>query len=29
LLAEFAPDKHTRENILVNNPAKLYGFEVP
>jgi 2-pyrone-4,6-dicarboxylate lactonase len=29
LLAEFAPDKHTRENILVDNPAKLYGFEVP
>ena len=27
LLAEFAPDRQTRERILVNNPATLYRFE--
>lgn len=26
LLAEFAPDSATREKILVDNPARLYGF---
>ena len=27
LLAEFAPDEHTRKKILVDNPSALYGFE--
>jgi predicted TIM-barrel fold metal-dependent hydrolase len=27
LLAAFAPDEATRKRILVENPAKLYGFE--
>jgi predicted TIM-barrel fold metal-dependent hydrolase len=26
LLAEFTPDEHVREKILVKNPAALYGF---
>ena len=28
LLREWAPDEATRKRILVDNPAKLYGFEV-
>ena len=28
LLAAFAPDEATRDRILVDNPARLYGFEV-
>ena len=27
LLPDWAPDPHTRDRILVNNPATLYGFE--
>lgn len=27
LLGEFAPDEGTRKKILVDNPAKLYGFD--
>ena len=28
LLAAFAPDEATRDRILVDNPARLYGFEL-
>jgi predicted TIM-barrel fold metal-dependent hydrolase len=28
LLAAFAPDESTRKQILVDNPAVLYGFEL-
>jgi 2-pyrone-4,6-dicarboxylate lactonase len=27
LLALFAPDETLRQKILVDNPARLYGFE--
>ena len=27
LLAEFAPDEAVRNRILVDNPARLYGFD--
>lgn len=29
LLAEWAPDENTRQRILVDNPARLYGFGRP
>jgi 2-pyrone-4,6-dicarboxylate lactonase len=29
LLADWAPDEEARRKVLVDNPARLYGFTVP